>query len=82
MFSFFLSAVNHDDDQVDGNESDNMLIKQINFFDNHLIVIVIALPCGVVLIIFCLLLLLTGAKPMSYNMSMEGKEKEEKRQRI
>jgi hypothetical protein len=36
---------------VDENESDNMLIKQINFFDNQLIIIVIALPCGVVLIV-------------------------------
>jgi hypothetical protein len=51
MLIFFLSAINHDNDQVDENESDNMLIKQINFFDNQLIIIVIALPCGVVLII-------------------------------
>jgi hypothetical protein len=51
MLIFFLSAVNHDDDQVDENESDNMLINQINFFDNQLLIIVIALPCGVVLII-------------------------------
>ncbi len=46
----FLSAINHNNDQVDENESD-MLMKQMNFVDNQLIIIVIALPCGVVLII-------------------------------
>ncbi len=35
---------------MDENESD-MLMKQMNFVDNQLIIIVIALPCGVVLII-------------------------------
>ncbi len=47
----FLSSINHDNDQVDENESDNMLIKQMNFVDNQLIISVIALPCGVALII-------------------------------
>jgi hypothetical protein len=51
MLIFFLSAINHSNDQVDENESDNMLIRQINFFDNQLIIIVIALPCAVGLII-------------------------------
>ncbi len=51
MLIFFLSAVNHNNDQVDENGFDSMLIKQINFFDNQLIIIVIALPCGVILII-------------------------------
>ncbi len=52
LISVFLSAINHSNDQVDENESDRMRTKQISFVDQQLIrIIVIALPCGVGLII-------------------------------